>query len=69
MREYLRPDKVEAMLQAARKTGRHGARDGAIIRMLLHHGLRTAELVALLIPAVSSGSGCAPMLLVPPPQP
>jgi integrase len=47
MREYLRPDEVAAMLQAARKTGRHGVRDAAIILMLFRHGLRTAELVAL----------------------
>src|SRR5712691_11276147 len=47
MRDYLRPDEVEAMVQAARKSGRHPVRDAAIILMLFRHGLRTAELVAL----------------------
>jgi len=47
VRDYLRPDEVEAMVQAARKTGRHPGRDAAIILMMFRHGLRTAELVAL----------------------
>ena len=47
MRDYLRPDEVEAMVQAARKTGRHPVRDAAIILMMFRHGLRTTELVAL----------------------
>jgi integrase len=38
---------VEAMMQAARKSGRHRVRDAAIILLLFRHGLRTAELVAL----------------------
>ena len=47
VRDYLRPDEVDAMVQAARKAGRHRVRDAAIILMLFRHGLRTAELVAL----------------------
>jgi len=47
VRDYLRPDEVEAMVQAARKSGRHRVRDAAIIVMMYRHGLRTAELVAL----------------------
>jgi integrase len=47
VRDYLRPDEVEAMVQAARKAGRHPVRDAAIILMMFRHGLRTAELVAL----------------------
>ena len=47
VRDYLRPDEVEAMVQAARKTGRHPVRDAAIILMMFRHGLRTTELVAL----------------------
>src|SRR3989441_9601036 len=47
MRDYLRPDEVDAMVQAARKSGRHRVRDAAIILMMFRHGLRTAELVAL----------------------
>src|SRR5216683_1481238 len=46
-RDYLRPDEVDTMVQAARKSGRHRVRDAAIILMMFRHGLRTAELVAL----------------------
>lgn len=46
-REYLRPHEVETLMQAARKVGRHGNRDAAIILLMFRHGLRTAELVAL----------------------
>ena len=47
VRDYLRPEEVEAMIQAARKTGRHPLRDAAIILLMFRHGLRTAELIAL----------------------
>lgn len=47
VRDYLRPDEVDAMVQAARKSGRHRVRDAAIILLMFRHGLRTAELVAL----------------------
>jgi len=47
VRDYLRPDEVDAMGQAARKSGRHRVRDAAMILLLFRHGLRTAELVAL----------------------
>src|SRR6266704_4467210 len=47
VRDYLRPDEVDAMVQAARKAGRHPVRDAAIILLMFRHGLRTAELVAL----------------------
>ena len=46
-REYLRNDEVKAMIGAAKKVGRHGVRDGAMILLMFRHGLRTAELVAL----------------------
>ena len=46
-REYLRPAEVELMITAARKVGRHGKRDAAIILLMFRHGLRTAELVTL----------------------
>ena len=46
-REYLRLSEVQAMIGAAKKVGRHGVRDGAIILLMFRHGLRTAELVAL----------------------
>ncbi|WP_439566252.1 tyrosine-type recombinase/integrase [Gloeocapsopsis crepidinum] len=46
-REYLRSHEVEKLIQAARKVGRNGNRDAAIILLMFRHGLRTAELVAL----------------------
>ncbi len=46
-REYLRISEVKAMMSAAKKVGRHGVRDAAIILLMFRHGLRTAELVAL----------------------
>lgn len=46
-REYLRFKEVESLIRAARKVGRHGIRDAAIILLMFRHGLRTAELVAL----------------------
>jgi len=46
-REYLRLSEVKAMISAAKKVGRHGVRDSAIILLMFRHGLRTAELVAL----------------------
>ncbi len=46
-RKYLRTSEVNAMIRAAKKVGRHGVRDGAIILLMFRHGLRTAELVAL----------------------
>lgn len=46
-REYLRPSKVESLIAAARKTGRHRIRDATIILLMFRHGLRSAELVAL----------------------
>jgi site-specific recombinase XerD len=46
-REYLRTDEIKAIILAAKKVGRHGVRDGAIILLMFRHGLRTAELVAL----------------------
>jgi integrase len=35
------------MMSAAKKVGRHGVRDAAIILLMFRHGLRSAELVAL----------------------
>jgi integrase len=35
------------MIHAAKRVGRHGVRDAAIILLMFRHGLRTAELVAL----------------------
>lgn len=46
-REHLLPDEVEAMIQAAKKVGRHGHRDATLILLAYRHGLRVCELVAL----------------------
>jgi type 1 fimbriae regulatory protein FimB/type 1 fimbriae regulatory protein FimE len=46
-REHLTPTEVEALLSAARGTGRYGERDEALILIAYRHGLRVSELVAL----------------------
>jgi type 1 fimbriae regulatory protein FimB/type 1 fimbriae regulatory protein FimE len=46
-REYLTPDEVERLIDAARGIGRHGNRDGTLILIAYRHGLRVSELVAL----------------------
>lgn len=46
-REYLTPDEVEQLINAARRVGRHGHRDASMILLAYRHGLRVSELVAL----------------------
>lgn len=46
-REYLTPDEVEKVLQAAARLGRHGPRDRTLLLLAYRHGLRVSELVAL----------------------
>jgi type 1 fimbriae regulatory protein FimB/type 1 fimbriae regulatory protein FimE len=46
-REYLTPDEVSAIENAARSIGRHGHRDSTLILIAYRHGLRVSELVAL----------------------
>ena len=46
-REYLHSSEVNVLIQAAKRIGRHGIRDAAIILLMFRHGLRTAELVTL----------------------
>ncbi len=46
-REHLFIDEVEAMIRAAKKTGRHGARDATLILMMFRHGFRVSEAVEL----------------------
>jgi type 1 fimbriae regulatory protein FimB/type 1 fimbriae regulatory protein FimE len=46
-REYLTVAEVEKLIEAARKRGRNGARDGAAILLAYRHGLRAAELCQL----------------------
>lgn len=46
-REYLTPEEIEKVLQAAGRLGRHGARDRTLLLIAYRHGLRVAELVTL----------------------
>ena len=46
-REYLTPDEIEKVLQAAAKFGRHGARDRTLVLLAYRHGFRVSELVSL----------------------
>ena len=46
-REYLTPVEAEHMIEAARRRGRWGARDAALILIAYRHGLRVSELVGL----------------------
>jgi len=46
-REYLTPDEVEGLINAAKNIGRHGHRDAALILLAYRHGFRVSELIAL----------------------
>ena len=46
-REYLKPDEVDALMNAAAKLGRHGHRDQTLILLAYRHGFRVSELVSL----------------------
>lgn len=46
-REHLTEKEVNDLMEAARKTGRHGHRDAALILIAYRHGLRVSELIAL----------------------
>src|SRR5262249_35803167 len=46
-REYLTEAEVDRLIEAARKRGRNGPRDGAAILLTYRHGLRAAELCRL----------------------
>ncbi len=48
VREYLTPAEVSAVIDAARHSGRHGARDGALLLIMYRHALRVSEAVGLL---------------------
>jgi len=46
-REHLTPDEVELLVQAAKKSERHGHRNASLILMMYRHGLRVSEAIAL----------------------
>ena len=60
-REYLTPDEIERLIKAA-KSGRHAARDAAMILVAYRHGLRASEIAKLEWPQVEFGRN--PMLHV-----
>ncbi len=56
-REYLTEKEVDALMDAARRSGRHGHRDATLILLAYRHGLRVSELVALRWDQVDFGQG------------
>ena len=46
-REYLIPDEIERLMDAAGSVGRHRHRDRTLILIAYRHGLRVSELVSL----------------------
>ena len=52
-REHLEPIEVTKLCRAARKNGRYGHRDAALIRFMYRHGLRVSEVCALRWDAIS----------------
>jgi len=46
-REHLTPAEIDRLIAAARRLGRHGDRDAAMILLAYRHGLRVSELVGL----------------------
>jgi type 1 fimbriae regulatory protein FimB len=46
-REHLTPAEIDRLIAAARRLGRHGHRDAAMILLAYRHGLRVSELVSL----------------------
>ena len=46
-REHLAPAEIDQLISAARRLGRHGRRDAAMILLAYRHGLRVSELVSL----------------------
>lgn len=56
-REYLTPKEVEALMEAASKTGRHQHRDQTLILLVYRHALRVSEAVSLRWDMVDLGQG------------
>ena len=46
-REHLTPAEIDRLIAAARRLGRHGDRDAAMILLAYRHGLRVSEMVGL----------------------
>lgn len=52
-REHLEPREVTRLILAAKRNGRYGHRDAAIVRLMYRHGFRVSELCALRWDAIS----------------
>lgn len=46
-REYLTPSEIDTLISTAKKLGRYGQRDAAMILIAYRHGLRVSELISL----------------------
>ncbi len=46
-REHLTPAEVDALLKAAKASGRYGQRDSTLLMIMYRHGLRVSEAIAL----------------------
>ena len=56
-KEYLTSYEMDQIIAAARKVGRHGSRDVALILLMYRHGLRVTEAAALRWDAVNLRAG------------
>ena len=56
-REYLTESEVNALMAAAKGSGRHGHRDATLILIAYRHGLRVSELVSLRWDQIDLGQG------------
>lgn len=56
-REFLTPNEIDSLMQAAKKLGRHKHRDHTMILMAYRHGLRVSELISLRWQQVDLNSG------------
>ena len=45
--EYLTANEIDKLINAAKQSGRYGARDATMILVAYRHGLRVSELIAL----------------------
>ena len=57
LRDYLTRDEVAALLRAAKKSPRYGARNHAMILIAYRHGLRASELVNLRVSDLDLSTG------------